>query len=411
MSHFGLFEVWGIEIEYMIVDAETLDVRPIADELLRDAAGGDEWVEDVEDGEVGWSNELVCHVVEMKNAQPVPRLDGLADRFAASAARMQERLSRHGARLMPGGMHPWMDPAKETRLWPHETGPIYRAYDRMFDCRRHGWANLQSVHLNLPFRDEREFGRLMAAVRLVLPLVPALAASSPIVERADTGRLDSRLAFYRTNSSRVPAMAGDVIPEPVFGIDEYRTKVLQPISAALRESGAPPELLAGDWLNARGAIARFDRMAIEIRLIDAQECARADLAVAAAVAGAVRFLVEERGSPLARQQAFSGESLGRLLRRTIRRGPQAHLMGGEYVRLFGLDPRRVATAGQLWQELAPRVFAGPAELEAPLGVVLRDGTLAERILQALGSGFDDDDLRRVWRRLCACLAEGRSFAP
>ena len=54
-------------------------------------------------------------------------------------------------------MHPWMDP-RAASLWPHEYGEVYAAYDRIFDCRRHGWANLQSVHLNLPFADEREFG-------------------------------------------------------------------------------------------------------------------------------------------------------------------------------------------------------------------------------------------------------------
>ena len=84
---------------------------------------------------------------------------------------------------MPSGMHPWMQPARETRLWPHESGPIHRAYDALFDCRRHGWANLQSMHVNLPFGEDLtpdgEFARLHAAVRLVLPLLPALAASTP----------------------------------------------------------------------------------------------------------------------------------------------------------------------------------------------------------------------------------------
>ena len=36
--------------------------------------------------------------------------------------------------------------------------------------------------LNLPFSSDEEFGRLHAAIRLLLPLLPALAASSPLVE-------------------------------------------------------------------------------------------------------------------------------------------------------------------------------------------------------------------------------------
>ena len=43
----GLFEGWGIELEYMIVDRATLDVRPIGDQLLRAAAG--EQVSDFDD--------------------------------------------------------------------------------------------------------------------------------------------------------------------------------------------------------------------------------------------------------------------------------------------------------------------------------------------------------------------------
>ena len=37
----GVFDAFGIELEYMIVDRETLDVRPICDELFREATGSD----------------------------------------------------------------------------------------------------------------------------------------------------------------------------------------------------------------------------------------------------------------------------------------------------------------------------------------------------------------------------------
>ncbi len=87
-----------------------------------------------------------------------------------------------GARLMPSAMHPWMDPHREMVLWPHENSSIYEAFNRIFDCRGHGWANLQAVHLNLPFRGDAEFARLHAAIRVLLPLLPALAASSPFID-------------------------------------------------------------------------------------------------------------------------------------------------------------------------------------------------------------------------------------
>ena len=99
--------------------------------------------------------------------------------FATAVQRANEQLATRDARLLPTGMHPWMDPSAETSLWPGEGAAIYATFDRLFDCRRHGWANLQSMHVNLPFDGDDEFARLHAAVRVLLPLIPALAASSP----------------------------------------------------------------------------------------------------------------------------------------------------------------------------------------------------------------------------------------
>lgn len=38
-SPLSLFSAFGIELEYMIVDAQSLDVRPIADEVMQLEAG------------------------------------------------------------------------------------------------------------------------------------------------------------------------------------------------------------------------------------------------------------------------------------------------------------------------------------------------------------------------------------
>jgi gamma-glutamyl:cysteine ligase YbdK (ATP-grasp superfamily) len=406
----SLFEGYGIEIEWMIVDRTSLDVRPIADVLLREAAGAADWVDDAPAGATEWSNELVAHVMEIKTAGPAPSFVGLAGHFEKSAKEMNRIAARHGARLAPGAMHPWMDPARETTIWPHSNARIYAAYDKLFDCRRHGWANLQSVHLNLPFANDAELARLLAAIRIVLPLIPALAASSPVVEGRATGSLDSRLHVYRTNSNRAPAMTGDVIPEPIFTREAYRRDVLDPIDRELLALGADDALLYQPFTNARGAIVRFDRMAIEIRLIDTQECPRADLAVAAAVSGLVRALVEERSCAHARQMSVPTETLVALLVDTIEHGPAAEIPS-DFALLFGPSAQGARTAGALLASTAPKTFDGPAELLPSLEVVLREGTLAQRILRALGPDFDRSALERVVARLCECLEEGATFRP
>ena len=69
-ARWRLFQVVGVESEYTIVDRETLGVRPVADELLRGMAG--EYVNEIERDGFGWSNELVCHVIEIKTNGPAP---------------------------------------------------------------------------------------------------------------------------------------------------------------------------------------------------------------------------------------------------------------------------------------------------------------------------------------------------
>ena len=71
---YGLFEAVGLELEYIIVD-DGLNVAPITDKLLS-AAGGLAAMHEGEAvrGALSWSNELVLHVLEIKNGEPVRTL-------------------------------------------------------------------------------------------------------------------------------------------------------------------------------------------------------------------------------------------------------------------------------------------------------------------------------------------------
>ena len=119
-----LFAAVGIELEYMIVDAESLNVRPIADAVLRDEAGA--VVSDVEHADLAWSNELVAHVIELKTNGPAASVNNLATMFQSHVEEINGRLAPHRACLLPTAMHPWMDPHAEMVLWPHEYGDVYR---------------------------------------------------------------------------------------------------------------------------------------------------------------------------------------------------------------------------------------------------------------------------------------------
>ncbi|MGL5093998.1 MAG: glutamate-cysteine ligase family protein [Planctomycetia bacterium] len=402
-----LFAGYGVEIEWMIVDVDNLNVAPLCDRLFERAVG--RATARVPDGPSVWSNELAAHVVEVKTAGPKTDLAAVARGFTASARRMNELLALNGARLLPTAMHPWMDPRRETKLWPHGQREIYHLYDRIFDTRGHGWSNLQSMHLNLPFFDDAEFGRLMTGVRLLVPLLPALAASSPFVEGRRAADLDHRMAVYRNNQTKIPQAAGRIVPERVFNTAGYESDVLQPIYDAFRPYD-PAGLVDGDWVNSRGAIARFERQTIEIRVIDAQECPRADVAVAALAAAVLQDLcIHEKWRPLAVHQTVSDDVLVDVLNRTIVDADEAMVTDGDLLACFGL-PARVISAGDLWRHLSAAVTGSSEAWWTPtIAEMLRLGPLARRLTKAAGPNPSRPRLEEIYGRLADGLTADRLF--
>jgi gamma-glutamyl:cysteine ligase YbdK (ATP-grasp superfamily) len=410
---FGLFERIGVELEYMIVDAESLAVRPISDQLLFEIAG--DYRSEVEIGPIAWSNELAMHVIELKTSSPAASFAPLASLFQNHVHKINRLLESRHARLMPTAMHPWMDPDRELHLWPHEYNPVYESLNRIFNCKGHGWANLQSVHLNLPFATEAEFGRLHAAIRLLLPILPAIAASSPVVEGQVTPWADTRLEVYRQNSQRIPSITGRVIPEPVFTFADYENQILNRMYDDIRPLD-PDGTLQHEWLNSRGAIARFDRFTIEIRLLDLQECPAADLAICQAIMLVLRAMTDERWTKWGEQQQLPIEPLERILLDAIRDADRAIIHDRQYVRQFGRDDTSLTT-GELWRHLIEAIQSelqddpvdAPASVHIPPITVLRtiveEGPLARRILNELAG--DVDRIDPLYCQLCRCLESGK----
>jgi carboxylate-amine ligase len=404
-----LFEGFGIEVEYMLVDGETLDVAPAADALLEAAAG--ELTDEFENGSVAWNNELALHVIEFKCNGPRPSLAGLGSAFHDNVRLANDKLGREGLRLMPTAMHPWMDPNR-VQLWPHGTRVIYETFDRIFSCKGHGWANLQSQQINLPFAGDEEFARLHAAVRFLLPILPGLAASSPLVDGERNGVLDNRLLVYRLNCARVPSVTGEVVPEPVGSIGEYHERVLERIYADLATLD-PEGVLRHEWVNARGAIARFDRNAIEIRVLDVQETPLIDVAYAELIVEVLKLLCAEQWLDVGGMNRRRTAELGTLLTLAARQGEGAAIGDKSYLGAFGYRGSFTELKG-LWEHLIETV-SKRGSLAASTGRLLehylRHGTLATRIGKAVGLLPARAKVARVYEQLCESLAEGTPFTP
>src|SRR6185312_6356213 len=172
----------------------------------------------------------------------------------------------------------------------------------------------------------------------------------------------------------------------------------------------PTGILRHEWLNSRGAIPRFERGAIEIRLLDVQECPQADAAIAAAVVAVLRALYEERFTPLAQQQAIATESLHRMLLATTREADDALVDDASYLRALGIDAAR-CHAGDAWRALLDACARGDdaAWWRPVVADILAEGPLARRILRAVGGDISRGRLAAVYEALCECLAAGRMF--
>ncbi len=408
MTRLHLFEAFGIELEYMIVDRDTLNVRPIADELLKAKLG--EFGSDFDNGMVTWSNELVSHVIELKSTKPEYDLVRLSKEFSRNVEHINEVLGTWNAMLLPTAAHPWMNPLTESRLWPHDNNEVYEAYNRIFDCKGHGWSNLQSTHLNLPFYDDEEFARLHAAIRTILPLLPALCASSPILAGQPTGMLDTRLRYYKSNQQAIPSITGKVIPEAVFSKRQYFNTVYDKIRTDIAPFNTD-DILDPVWVNSRGAIPRFDRGSIEIRIMDVQECPSADLAIQKLVIETIRALAFEKLLPIQDQMQLPTDSLATLLDDVARGGEEIKITDPAYLAALGIS--QPATAGQVWKHVYDRLLSQIPELATwnqPLSTILSKGPLARRMLNSLAGNSSPEALSRVYRNLAQCLATDTLFS-
>lgn len=406
---YHLFDVHGVELEYMLVDRESFDVSPVVPEILKAIAG--DYVNDFVDGPIGLGNELVSHVIELRHADPAPSLLGQGKLFQDAIHRINKVAAQYGACVLSSAAHPWMDPEKDTVLWQHENKEIYEHFHAIFNCRRHGWANLQSCQLNLPFGNEEEFGRLHAAIRFLLPLLPALASSSPVLNLQISGLMNNRLKHYKTNAERVPEVSGDCIPEPVWTFRDYQTEILEKAYKAMR-SHDPEGILCHEWINARGAIARFDRNAIEIRILDMQETPKVDIAICWLITKVLKRLCDPRRTDQNMMRSWRTDKLVGMLDDCIQYAGETKI-DPEYLRVFDKYSSETIMAKDLWADLlqddAEQQDEGYREFQNIVQNILDKGVLSKRILNRLQGDFRKEAVREILKDLANCAESGNIF--
>jgi carboxylate-amine ligase len=158
-----------------------------------------------------------------------------------------------------------------------------------------------------------------------------------------TGHADTRLHYYRNNQASIPSFTGGVIPEVIESRQDYEAKIYSPIQADITRH-AMQEILDPVWVNSRGAIARFERGSIEIRVMDVQECPAADIAIVSLVTETLKWLI--LGSA-AEDSSISTAALVSIFESTISSGEEALITDENYLAIF--DIATPARAGEVWR--------------------------------------------------------------
>jgi glutamate---cysteine ligase / carboxylate-amine ligase len=180
----------GLEEEFAVLDAATLDLVPRFEEL-RDAAATDD--PPLSEAIAG---ELISSEIEIRSG----RGDDLADALARQRELRQRLFALAGAReiaLGATGTHPWSDYREQRNI---DTEHYRRVVDGLqYVARRN---NTFSVHVHVGVRDAERAVRVCDRLRPVLPLLLAISANSPYVDARDSGLHSARSQTFTKSFPR-----------------------------------------------------------------------------------------------------------------------------------------------------------------------------------------------------------------
>jgi carboxylate-amine ligase len=187
----------GIEEEYALLDPVTLELIPRF-ELLRDAGAADPVLADAISG------ELISSEIEIRSGRGEDVADARARQHEARR-RLHALAEAHGVRLGSTGTHPMSDYQQQHIIdTPH--------YHRVEDGLKYvAWRNntfALQVHVGVQGADRAV--RVCDRLRPVLPLLLAISANSPYVDRIDSGLHSARTQTFTKSFPRcgVPDVFG-----------------------------------------------------------------------------------------------------------------------------------------------------------------------------------------------------------
>lgn len=180
----------GIEEEFMVLDAASLDLVPRFEEL-RDAAA----LEDPVLAEA-IAGELISSEIEIRSGKGEDVHDALR-RQRDVRARLFALAEGRGIALGATGTHPWADYREQRNI---DTEHYHRVVDGLrYVARRN---NTFSLHVHVGTHDLDRAVRACDRLRPVLPLLLSISANSPYLDDRDSGLHSARSQAFTKSFPR-----------------------------------------------------------------------------------------------------------------------------------------------------------------------------------------------------------------
>jgi carboxylate-amine ligase len=337
----------GLEEEFAVLDAGTLDMVPRFEEL-RDSGS----VDPVLGPHI--TGELISSEIEIISGRG-------EDLAAATLAQREHRrrlfalAARHGVALGATGTHPWAD-YREQRIIDTEH------YHRVEDGLKYvAWRNNTfSLHVHVGVRGADRAVHVCDRLREILPLLLAISSSSPFLDGRDSGLHSARTQTFTRSFPRCG------IPDPFGGWDAFADYI-----EFLVQTGSIVEYTQVWW----SIRPHFAFGTVEVRICDAQPTAAESEALSALIVACVAQAARDidEGVPF---EHLPGRLIEENLWRAIRHGLDGQLLD--------LRARESYPAA----EAADRLLAWSAPIRAELGIDVsmpeRNGSQRQR--RALDAG-------------------------
>jgi glutamate---cysteine ligase / carboxylate-amine ligase len=214
---------------------------------------------------------------------------------------------------------------------------------------------------------------------------------------------------YLHAQEKHPDIMGSMVPEAIFDQEEYYREIYGPIGHLLAEHD-PQGVLDHQLVNSRGAVPYFERNTLQIRVIDTQECASGDLAIAEFVIVVLKALTSGRWVSSYVQRAWPETDLLGIFLQVIKDAGNTMIANRDHLLMFGLLKQDQLQAIKLWQHLFVELYGDLSEdCRQHIGHILEHGCLAQRILKHTGKEPSREKLVEVYKELGHCLATDRAF--